>query len=53
MSILINKSTRVVIQGITGRYGRDQAQKMMEFGTNIVAGVSPGKQGEEIFGIPN
>lgn len=52
MSILINKSTRVVIQGITGRYGRDQAQKMMEFGTNIVAGVSPGKQGEEIFGIP-
>ena len=52
MSILINKETRVVIQGITGRYGRDQAQKMMEFGTNIVAGVSPGKQGEEIFGVP-
>ena len=52
MSILINKETRVVIQGITGRYGRDQAQKMMEFGTNIVAGVSPGKQGEEILGVP-
>lgn len=52
MAILINKDTRVVIQGITGRYGRDQAQKMIEFGTNIVAGVGPGKQGEEIFGIP-
>lgn len=52
MSILINKDTKVVIQGITGRYGRDQAQKMIEFGTNVVAGVSPGKQGEEIFGVP-
>jgi succinyl-CoA synthetase alpha subunit len=39
MAILINKDTRVVIQGITGRYGRDQAQKMIEFGTNIVAEI--------------
>lgn len=52
MSILINKDTKVVIQGITGKYGRDQAQKMIEFGTNVVAGVGPGKQGEEIFGVP-
>lgn len=52
MAILIDKHTRVVIQGITGKYGRNQAQKMIEFGTNVVAGVGPGKQGEEIFGIP-
>jgi len=52
MSILINKDTKVVIQGITGKYGRDQAQKMIEFGTKVVAGVSPGKQGTEIFGVP-
>ncbi len=52
MAILIDRHTRVVIQGITGKYGRNQAQKMIEFGTCVVAGVGPGKQGEEIFGIP-
>ena len=52
MSILINKDTRVVVQGITGRDGAFHAQKMKSYGTNIVGGVSPGKGGQEVDGIP-
>ena len=52
LGILINKDTRVLIQGITGHEGSFQAQQMLEFGTNIVAGVTPGKGGEMIHGIP-
>lgn len=52
MSILINESTRLVVQGITGRDGRFHTEKMQAYGTNIVAGTSPGKGGSEIFGIP-
>lgn len=52
MSILINKSTRLIVQGITGRDGSFHTQKMQEYGTNIVGGTSPGKGGTEIFGIP-
>ncbi len=46
MSILIDKNTRLVIQGITGRDGSFHAAQMMEYGTNVVAGVTPGKGGE-------
>lgn len=52
MGILINKETRVLVQGITGREGSFQAKQMQEFGTNIVAGVTPGKGGSEVHGIP-
>lgn len=52
MSILINKNTRIVIQGITSKYGTDQLQKMLEFGSNVVAGVSPGKGGILVMGVP-
>lgn len=52
MSILLNKDTRVLVQGITGRAGRIQTGFMKEYGTNIVAGVTPGKGGEEVDGIP-
>ena len=52
MSILLNRETRVLVQGITGRVGRVQAKWMLEYGTNIVAGVTPGKGGEEVEGIP-
>ena len=52
MSILINKSTRLLVQGITGRDGRFHTQKMQEYGTNIVAGTSPGKGGSDVLGIP-
>lgn len=52
MSILLNKDTRVLVQGITGRAGRIQTGFMKEYGTNIVAGVTPGKGGDEVDGIP-
>jgi succinyl-CoA synthetase alpha subunit len=52
MSILINKKTKVIVQGITGRDGGFHAGKMKEYGTNIVGGISPGKGGSEVNGIP-
>ncbi len=52
MSILLNRDTRVLVQGITGRVGRAQTKWMLEYGTNIVAGVTPGKGGEEVEGVP-
>jgi len=52
MSILLNRETRVLVQGITGRTGRIQTKLMLEYGTNIVAGVTPGKGGEEVEGVP-
>ncbi len=52
MSILINKDTKVVIQGITGKYGRSQIHTMISYGTKITAGTSPGKGGQVIDGIP-
>ena len=45
MSILINKETRVIVQGITGRDGGFHTQKMVAYGTKVVGGVSPGKEG--------
>lgn len=52
MSILINESTRVIVQGITGRDGQFHALKMKAYGTNIVGGTSPGKGGTFIGDIP-
>jgi len=52
MSILLNRETRVLVQGITGRVGRAQTSWMLEYGTNIVAGITPGRGGEEVEGIP-
>ncbi len=52
MSILVDKDTRLIIQGITGREGMFHAQQMKEYGTNVVAGVTPGKGGQEVCGIP-
>lgn len=52
MSILLNRDTRVLVQGITGRVGRAQTHWMLDYGTNIVAGVTPGRGGEEVEGIP-
>lgn len=52
MSILINESTRLIVQGITGRDGSFHTKKMLEYGTNIVGGTTPGKGGTEILGIP-
>lgn len=52
MGILVNNETRLLVQGITGREGSFHTEQMIEFGTNIVAGVTPGKGGSEISGIP-
>jgi len=52
MSILLNKDSRVVVQGITGRSGLFHTQQCREYGTRIVAGVTPGKGGIHIEGIP-
>ena len=52
MSILIGRETRAVVQGITGRQGEFHTEQMLEYGTNIVAGVTPGKGGEWVHGVP-
>jgi len=52
MSILIDEKMRVVIQGITGREGMARAKLMKDYGTNVVAGVTPGRKGEVAHGIP-
>jgi len=52
MSILIDKRTRVVVQGITGGEGTFHTQKMIEYGTKVVAGVTPGKGGTTHLGVP-
>ncbi|UCB53349.1 MAG: succinate--CoA ligase subunit alpha [Candidatus Zixiibacteriota bacterium] len=52
MSILIDKKTKVVVQGITGRDGAFHTKQMLDYGTKIVAGVTPGKAGETVEGVP-
>ncbi|HVG19773.1 MAG TPA: succinate--CoA ligase subunit alpha [Blastocatellia bacterium] len=52
MSILVDKNTRVVVQGITGKEGSFHTQQMIAYGTRIVAGVTPGKGGTEQEGVP-
>jgi len=52
VSILLNRETKVLVQGITGRVGRAQTKWMLDYGTNVVAGVTPGKGGEEVEGVP-
>ncbi|HZW57452.1 MAG TPA: succinate--CoA ligase subunit alpha [Nitrososphaerales archaeon] len=52
MTILVDKSTKLVVQGITGREGSSHAQAMLKYGTKILAGVTPGKAGETVNGIP-
>ncbi len=52
MSILIDNKTKVVVQGITGRDGAFHTRQMLDYGTKIVAGVTPGKTGEKVEGVP-
>lgn len=52
MSILLDESSRVVVQGITGHQARAHVGYMIRYGTRVVAGVSPGKGGEEVHGVP-
>jgi len=52
MSILINRDSKVICQGITGKSGMFHTEHMLEYGTKILAGVTPGKGGSQVFGIP-
>ena len=52
MSILVDENTRLIIQGITGREGTFHCEQMLQYGTKVVAGVTPGKCGENVFGVP-
>jgi succinyl-CoA synthetase alpha subunit len=52
MAILVTKKSRVMVQGITGGAGSSHTKRMLEYGTQIVAGTSPGKGGQEVHGIP-
>ncbi len=50
--ILVNKDTKVLVQGATGKMGSTHARRMIDYGTKVVAGVTPGKGGEKIHGVP-
>lgn len=52
MSILIDQNTKVIVQGITGRDGSFHAKQMQDYGTKVVGGVTPGKGGQDVNGIP-
>ena len=52
MSILVNKDSRVIVQGITGSAGLFHAEQCREYGTNVLGGVTPGKGGSEVAGFP-
>jgi succinyl-CoA synthetase alpha subunit len=52
VSVLVDKKTRLLVQGITGREGQFHAKGAAEYGTNVVAGVTPGKAGEKVDGVP-
>lgn len=52
MSILVDRNTRLLVQGITGREGAFHTGRMVSYGTNVVAGVTPGKGGQSVHGVP-
>ncbi|MEW6187546.1 MAG: succinate--CoA ligase subunit alpha [Thermodesulfobacteriota bacterium] len=52
MSILVDKDSRILVHGITGREGSFHTQQMLEYGTNVVAGMTPGKAGQTVEGVP-
>jgi succinyl-CoA synthetase alpha subunit len=52
MSVKINKNTKVIVQGITGSAGAFHTKQMLQYGTNVVGGVTPGKGGQKVHGLP-
>lgn len=52
MAILIDQNTRIILQGMTGRQGRYHTLKMLQYGVQVVGGISPGKGGQDVHGVP-
>lgn len=52
MSVILDSTTRVLVQGITGKEGSFWTKHMIDYGTNVVAGVTPGREGQEVEGVP-
>ncbi|RLE77743.1 MAG: succinate--CoA ligase subunit alpha, partial [Thermoprotei archaeon] len=52
MGVLVGRETRALVQGITGREGSFHTKLMLDYGTRVVAGVTPGKGGQEVHGVP-
>ena len=52
MSILVDSNTRLLVQGITGSTGRFHTEQMVAYGTQVVAGVTPGRKGMDVAGVP-
>ncbi len=52
MSIYLDRDSKVIVQGITGRMAQFHTKEMLDYGTNVVGGVVPGKGGEKVFGVP-
>jgi len=52
MAIIVDETTRMLIQGITGRFGQNVARRMIEVGSKVVAGVTPGRGGDTVWGVP-
>jgi succinyl-CoA synthetase alpha subunit len=52
LGILINRNSKIVIQGVTGREASMVTKHMLKYGTPVIAGVTPGKRGEEVHGVP-
>jgi len=52
MAIIVDETTRMLIQGITGRFGQNVARRMIEVGSKVVAGVTPGRGGDSVWGVP-
>lgn len=52
MAILIDDNRRIIVQGITGREGRQRTRLMLDYGSNVVGGVTPGRGGQQVYGLP-
>ena len=52
MSVLVNKHSKIIVQGFTGKEGSYHAEQMLQYGTQVVGGITPGKGGQTHLGLP-